>query len=128
MKILGIDFGLKHIGLALAEDGFVSPYGELSRINDLLLIKQIQDICEEHKINQIIIGLPQGPLESIIKNFSELIKSSLSIPVILHDETLSSQEAVNKMIEVNKPKLKRKQQEHIIAACLILEDYLDTKQ
>lgn len=127
MKILGIDFGLKNIGLALSEGELVEPFGQLKIKTAAKLIDKLKRICLENDIQLIVLGLPEGKIASKVRDFGQNLREKIKLSVIFRDETLTSKEAVFKMIESKKPLKKRKREEHIIAACLILQSYLDDK-
>lgn len=124
MKILAIDFGLKHFGLAINEAGLAEPLIQLEIKTSQKTFSRLKQICLKNKINLIVLGLPQGKLASIIKKFGQNLKKELGLPVVFQDETLTSKEAKQKMIEANKP-LKKRRNDHLFAACLILQSYLD---
>lgn len=125
MKILAIDFGLKNIGLALSEGELAEPFGQLKITTMALLVEKLKTICLEQKIELIVLGLPEGKIAPQVKQFGQNLQKIINLPLIFQDETLTSKEAVAKMIEAKKSLLKRKKEEHIIAACLILQAYLD---
>jgi len=120
---LGIDFGLKHIGLALSQGELAEPLGEIKNGDLVKVVKQINQLCQDHGVDQIILGLPSGPLEAQVKAFGRQLESGLGLPVIFSDETLSSQEALAKSLHMGQQK--RRQLQHAVAASLILQDYLD---
>ena len=125
MKILSIDFGLKNIGLAISSGELVEPFGQI-RVSDFSqTIDKLVILCQKTQIELIVIGLPEGRLVKTIKKFGSQLKKASNLPMVFQDETLTSQEAVKKMIEANKPLKKRQKQEHVFSACLILQDYLD---
>ena len=66
--ILGIDYGLKKIGLALAEGNLAEP---LSVIKTDLSTKKIVNLCQENKVDKIVVGLPEGKIVSQVKKFAE---------------------------------------------------------
>lgn len=130
MRILSVDFGLKHVGLAISEGELAEPFGELK--NDNRLIEQLQKICLSNNIEIVVFGLPEGKLAPIIKQFvlkfksiSASWRSLKNMKVVFQDETLTSEDAKAKMLESGKKLKKRQKEGHIIAACLILQDYLD---
>lgn len=125
MKILAIDFGIRNIGLAISEGELAEPFRELKVKSTLEAFNQLKKICLENKIELLVLGLPQGKLVTKIKKFAKELRKQLNLPVVLQDETLTSKEAVKKMIEAGKPLKKRRKEKHIIAACLILQSYLD---
>ena len=74
----------------------------------------------------ISIGLPEGKIVPQVKQFAEELSQKTGIPVIFQDETLTSQEAVAKMIMAGKRRKARREKEDAVAAALILQSYLDT--
>lgn len=120
---LGIDFGLAHIGLAVAESILATPLPGLK--NDSKLFNKLKTITQNLNITHIIVGLPSGPIESLTRTFVETLKSQLNLPVSLHDETLSSHDAKEKLLEAGSSRKKR-HNDHSYAAVLILEDYLES--
>ena len=127
-KILGIDFGLKHLGIAITEGELVEVWGGLEFKGEKKTGEKIKRICEEEKIEGIVVGITGGKLEGRIKGFGKKLEETTKLPVYFQDETLSSKEARKKMIEAGKGKKKRKKDEHVVAACLILEEWLDQRE
>jgi len=124
MKILGIDFGLKNIGLALSESELAEPFGQLKITTIALLVEKLKKICLEQKIELIVLGLPEGKIATPVKQFGQNLQKTINLPLIFQDETLTSKEATQKMLEIGKP-LKKRREDHVFAACLILQAYLD---
>lgn len=125
MKYLGIDFGLKNLGLAIAEGPLAEIFGEKHYEVETKVLSFLARLCEEQQVGTIIIGLPEGQLENFVKKFSEKLKKITNLPVIFQDETLSTVEAKQKLIEAGAPRKKRRA-DHSAAAALILQDFLDT--
>ena len=126
MITLGIDFGLKKIGLALAQSGLIQVLGVIR--NSPQAITEIGEICRKNEVEKIIIGLPSGPLSSKIKKFAQKLSLKLSLPVEFQDETLTSRQAIAKMIEEGIKKKKRRKLEDAAAAACILKEYLLRKE
>ena len=128
MNILGIDFGLKKIGLALAdmESKLATPWGTI-RVKEKTqgVIKKIKALCEKEKVEKIVIGLPESGIVEKIKNFGDDLTRVTNLPVFYEDESLTSKEALVKMIESGVKKKARQEKEDQIAATLILQNYLD---
>jgi putative holliday junction resolvase len=121
-QYLGIDWGEKRIGLALAdgETKMALPLGTVSNLKELL------KVIKEENITAIIIGLPQkmSGEEADNKgflNFLKELKEKSEIEVIAIDERLSSK-AADALFGGKKDKAQRDE----IAATLILQSYLDT--
>ena len=124
MKYLGIDFGLRHVGLAIAEGPRAEPLGERKYTTPSELFAYLKRICDEQAIDKIVIGLPEGKLAEAVKKFGKALASLANKTVIYQDETLSSQEAKNKLLAAGAPQTKRRH-DHQAAAALILQEYLD---
>jgi len=126
MVILGIDFGLKKIGLALAQRGLIQVLGVVK--NSSKVFDELEKICRRNKVEKIVIGITPGPLSLKIKRFARKISSELGLPVEFQDETLTSREAIAKMIEEGIKKKKRRKLEDAAAAACILKEYLLRKE
>lgn len=120
---LGIDYGTVHVGVAVAEHMLAIPLPTLH--NDERLIQNIQDLITAHHVTDIVVGLPSGRLVAEIHKFAESLKDTVNLPVTLHDETLSSAEAISQLVEAGASRSK-KQNEHSYSAAIILEDYLES--
>jgi len=126
MVILGIDFGLKKIGLASAQDDLIQVLGVVR--NSPKLFDELEEICRKNEVERIVIGLTAGPLSSKIKKFAQKLSLKLSLPVEFQDETLTSRQAIAKMIEEGIKKKKRRKLEDAAAAACILKEYLLRKE
>ena len=125
MKYLGIDFGLKHVGLAIAEGPLAEPLGERKYTTLSELFNYLKRLIDEQEINKIVIGLPEGKLAETIKKFGTDLVKLTNLEVIYQDETLSSLEAKSKLLEAGAPQAKRRL-DHQAAAAVILQSYLDS--
>lgn len=121
-KYLGIDYGLVHIGLATSEHTLATPLVSLH--NDGSLISSLVSLVTREGITTIICGIPEGMLAPKVEDFAARLRLATNLPVILHGETLSTQEAKQKLREAGASRAKKKD-DHAYAACLILEDYLE---
>ena|SRR3989339_1013507 len=126
---LGIDFGERKIGVAISEGYFAKPYLVISANSLDAQIAKIKNLCELEKITTIVVGFPvqdpQSVMAARIHTFLSHLKKAIQLPVILQDETLSSKEALAKMIAAGKKK-KARRQDDAAAAAIILQNYLDT--
>ncbi len=128
MNILGIDFGLKKIGLALADSQskLAIPWGTMEVKSNLdEVVRKIKDLCHREKVGKIIVGLPESGLVEKIKRFGDNLAQATNLPVFYEDESLTSKEALAKMIESGIKKKARRKKEDQIAAALILQNYLE---
>lgn len=120
-KYLGVDFGLKRVGLAKSEGELASPWKVLEGKNLADLVEKLKK--EAIDFDQLIIGLPEGKTGQVILKVIKQLKD-FGLDVISTDETLSSQNATKLMVKLNKSKKKRKINDAHSAA-IILQDYLD---
>lgn len=125
MKYLGVDFGLRRIGLATSEGNLASPLKIVETRNlDDAVSKMIQ-VIEAEEINQVIVGMPEGKTGQLVKKFIKTLQGK-GIDIVSADETLSSQNATSLMVEMGKPQKKRASND-AFAAALILQQFLDSK-
>lgn len=121
MKYLGVDFGLKRVGLAISEGTLASPYKVITGANFSDLLDKIKK--EAEGFEKIVIGLPDGKMGKLVKKAIKKLKES-GVDIIEADETLSTQNATKQMIELNIPKEKRRIND-AYSAGIILQNYLD---
>lgn len=131
MNYLGLDYGEKKIGVALSAGIFSRPCKTIKKETIESQLTEIQKICQEEAIDQIIVGFPEQDKDSLtaekINSFVKKLKATVQIPVSFQDETLSSQHALQKMIESGKG-MKRRKDDDSFAAAIILQDYLDAQE
>ncbi len=123
MRYLGIDFGLKRIGLATSEGILAAPFKiiEVKGLKDA--VEKIIQIVKKEDFDKIIVGLSEGKMGKIITGFVSALKSK-GLDVQTSDETLSTYQAKLQMIESNMPRNKRRNNDDT-AAAIILQNYLD---
>lgn len=132
MSVLAIDYGDIHLGVAYSPDGkLASPFSPLNTKEICEKVKKVNRVCEDYGISQIVIGLAldqKGNLSKQAKKakeFGEKLEQSLGVKVCYWNETLTSTDALQKMLEAGVPKEKRKELKHSFAAQIILQEYLD---
>lgn len=129
MRYLGIDYGLKKIGLALSEGQIASPLKviEISGLADA--VNKILSIIQKEEIGRVIIGVAEsGESRSAVKKFIAKLKTDLGekqVSVIEVDETLSSSSAKDMMIDLGMSEKSRKK-EDAYSAVIILQNFLDS--
>ena len=125
IKYLGIDWGEKNIGLAVADSdiGLATPYKTVSSINEVIAI------VEQDEIDAVVVGThPQMPVAKFsasdpFRRFVSELRNRIGISIEFSDETMSSLEA-DKLPGSRKTKAGRDE----IAAMLILQGYLDRQK
>ncbi len=123
MRYLGVDFGLKRIGLAISDGELASPLKVLfvSSLDDS--IQKIKQEVSKNKIQKIVIGMPEGQTGKLVKKFIDRLRFE-KLEVMETDETLSTQNAKKLLLDLG---LKRKNRriDDSQAAAEILQNYLD---
>jgi putative Holliday junction resolvase len=135
MRILGIDYGEKRIGLALSDELEMTARG-LSVIERRSKGKDMEAIAasvSEHGVGAIVVGYPlrldgtAGIQCEKVDRFIAGLRDVVSVPVIAWDETLSTKEAEGLMREAGVKRKKKRGMVDRIAAAVILQDYLNRK-
>ncbi len=127
MKFLGIDYGKNKIGLAISDGQTADPWQviQISGLKDAVV--RIIQIVKKAQIEAIVIGKPESGESAVItKKFLDSLKKETAITIITEEETLTTQNAKQKMIELGLSK-KRRQREDSFSASLILQNYLDRR-
>ena len=132
---MGLDFGLKRIGIALSDImGFLaSPYTTLYRQNDEYDINFIKKIIDENNVKTIVFGLPyemsgrEGEIATATKQFAKNLQDKTNCEIKFVDERLSSIEAEEQLKLTIKDWKKRKLLLDQVSASIILQSYLDRK-
>ncbi|HEY3173376.1 MAG TPA: Holliday junction resolvase RuvX [Thermoanaerobaculia bacterium] len=100
-RILAIDFGEKRIGLATADAsaGLATARRTIHRATDESAASEIARFCREEEIGMLLVGLPRSPegdesaISPRIRSFAEKLARETALPVVFHEETLTSDEA-----------------------------------
>lgn len=130
-RILGIDYGLKRVGIALSAplNMFAQPHTTLA--NNGQLMAEIGEIVKEYSIGLAVIGLPyrtQGgkhPEIEKIKTFAKALEAQLGLTVAFEDERYTSVIANQALVQQNAKASYNKGLVDQTAAALILQAYLD---
>ena len=117
MRYLGLDFGLKRIGLAKSDpSGFIAQFYKTIYVsrNQEKVFAELSTIVENEEIEAIVIGIPyhmngdKGEKGLMAEAFGESLKDYVSIPVFYEDERLTTVSAERILIEGNMSRKKRK--------------------
>jgi putative holliday junction resolvase len=134
MKILGIDYGSKRIGLAISDELGITarPLAVIERKNLDRDLDVLENFLRETNAGQIVLGLPlrldgtRGIQCEKVDKFAAALKERFPLPVILWDEALSTWEADELMISAGIKGRKRRKMVDKIAAGIILQSYLNS--
>lgn len=130
MTILGIDYGEKRIGLALAEakSGNVWPYQIVKNSGREALEKTLREIVALENVDSVVLGIPltlsgaEGQAARAVREFGTWVEKILTLPVAYIDERFSSAEAARLAEQYGTKEI------DAIAAFLILKTYLEKAQ
>jgi len=136
MRILGIDFGDRSLGLAVSDPLLLTAQalGRYLIQNKEKDKKYFQELVSRYEISEIVIGLPlrmdgsSGTRVEKTKKFARWLERILSLPVTFWDERLTTQQAL-KIISGQKTDFRKKKiLKDQISASLILSSYLESKK
>lgn len=122
--LLGIDYGTKHVGVAVATGDLSEPVGFFD--NNDKLFHRLSRLCTDHQVELIVIGLSEGEMAKNTRLFAQRLKAQVKLPVVFQDETLSSVETGRLLLHL-KRRRQRSQPQDAYQAAFILQDYLDAR-
>jgi putative Holliday junction resolvase len=136
MRLLGLDFGSKTVGVAVSDElGITSNGVEIIRrpSPDKLrkTLARIEQLIEQYDVEKIILGYPvmlsgsEGERVYKTKEFAEMLKRRTGMEIIFQDERLTTVEAYEIMDLMGIKKEERYKYVDMVAAKIILEDYMN---
>lgn len=137
MRILGLDYGSKTVGVAVSDPLGITAQGlEIIRRKDENKLRQtlarIEEIVKEYMVEEIVLGLPKNMnntlgdrVEKTIA-FKEMLERRTGLKVTMWDERLTTVAADKAMMEAGLNGRQRKEYVDMIAASFILQGYLDS--
>jgi len=137
MRIMGLDVGSKTVGVAISDAlGWTAQGIETVKIDEAngeFGIDRIAELVKEYTITEFVVGFPKnmnntvGPRGEASENYKKLLEDTFSLPVKLWDERLTTMAAERMLIEADVSRKKRKKVIDKMAAVMILQGYLDSK-
>ena len=138
MRIMGLDFGSKTVGVAISDPLLITAQGiEIIRRKEENKLRQtlarIEELILEYEVEEIVLGQPkhmngtEGVRVELTAEFREKLERRTGLPVTLWDERLTTVEADKIMMEAGVRREDRKDYVDKIAATLILQGYLDRR-
>lgn len=136
MRIMGLDFGSKTVGVAISDPLLITAQGiEIIRRKDENKLRQtlarIEELILEYEVDRIVLGLPKnmndtlGERAALSLEFQDKLERRTGLPVVMWDERLTTVAADRAMMEAGIRREHRKEHVDKIAAVLILQGYLD---
>lgn len=139
MRIMGLDFGSKTVGVAVSDALLLTAQGvEIIRRKEENKLRQtlarIEELIQQYEVEEIVLGLPkhmngsEGVRVELTNAFQDKLTRRTGLPVVLWDERLTTVEADYVMKEAGIRREHRKDYVDQIAATIILQGYLDRKR
>ncbi len=136
MRILALDLGDKRIGVAVSQLGgsLALPDGVITRRNWSQVIAEIRARLDAVQADRIVVGLPlrmdgtEGPAALAARKFVQRLQSTVSVPVDVQDERLSTAEAERSLIAADMRRRRRRAVRDAVAAAIMLQTYLDRRR
>ncbi len=138
MRIMGLDFGSRTVGVAISDSLLLTAQGvEIIRRKEENKLRQtlarIEELIVANEVEEIVLGLPknmndtEGVRVELTKEFKEKLERRTGLPVVFWDERLTTVAADKAMMEAGIRRENRKDYVDMIAATLILQGYLDRR-
>ena len=137
MRIMGLDYGSKTVGVAISDALRITAQGietiERKEENKLRkTLARIEELVKEYEVDTIVLGFPKNMNNTIGERaqksleLKEMLERRTGLPVVMWDERLTTVEAERTLIESNVRRETRKKYVDKIAAVFILQGYLDS--
>lgn len=138
MRIMGLDFGSKTVGVAVSDSLHITAQGvEIIRREQENKLRRtlarIEELVKEYEVEEIVLGLPKNMNNSCgervekTMEFKEMLERRTGLSVALWDERLTTVAADKAMMEAGIRRENRKNYVDKIAATFILQGYLDAQ-
>jgi len=136
MKLLGIDFGERRIGLAISDpDGRVAvPLGALERASDRAAVARIAELARREGVGGLVVGEPRGldgargAAAERARRFAERLAAATGLPWEAVDEALTSVEAAARLAAAGVDPRRHPDRVDAVAAQILLQEALDRRR
>lgn len=136
MRIMAIDYGDAHTGVALSDPtGFLT--GTTTTIHSRkaeVVLEELQKLVRDYQVTELVMGFPrnmdgtEGPRAQLYREFAQRVEEATGLKPTLWDERRTTVDAHRILFEAGKNAKKRKKTVDAVAASLILEGYLDNRR
>ncbi|MDG3004435.1 Holliday junction resolvase RuvX [Paludisphaera mucosa] len=132
-RVLGIDFGLRRVGAAVSDPmrSIATPLEVYERRDPAQDARHYKKLTAEDEIERIVIGLPvhttgrEGESAARARAWGAWLAEVTGLPVVYYDERYTTVLAEDVLIEVGFSRQKRKGMRDMLAARILLQNYLD---
>ena len=137
MRILGLDYGSRTVGVAVSDPlGITAQPVEIVRRKEENKLRRalarIEELAGEYQAELFVLGLPKNMNNTLGERaeksleFGKMLERRTGLPVVMWDERLTTVAANRAMIEGGVRREERGQHVDALAAALILQGYLDS--
>ena len=137
MRVMGLDYGSKTIGVAISDPLGLTAQGiEIIRREEenklRKSLRRIEELIKEYQVEEIVLGFPKNMNNTIGERaekslqLKETLERRCKLPVIMWDERLTTVEANRTLMESKVRRENRSKYVDMIAAVFILQGYLDS--
>jgi len=137
LRTMGLDVGSKTVGVAISDAlGWTAQGIETVKIDEnagQFGVERIKKLVTEYDVDAFVVGYPKnmnnsvGPRGEASEKYAEMLKEEFGLPVVLWDERLTTMAAERMLIDADVSRKKRKDVIDKMAAVMILQGYLDSK-
>jgi putative Holliday junction resolvase len=136
MRILGIDYGSKRIGLSMSDPSgtIASPLGVRHRVSATQDAEFFRELVRSHQLARIVVGLPkhtdgkEGEKAHDARKYGAWLAAELGLPVEFYDERYTTIEAEAHLRSAGLRVKGRKKRRDMLAAQIMLQTYLDSRR
>ena len=139
MRIMGLDFGSRTVGVAISDPLGITAQGIeiIRRERESMLrhtLSRLEELIVEYQVDEIVLGFPKNMNDTVGERaqksleFKDKLERRTGLPVTMWDERLTTVAADRAMIEAGIRRENRKEYVDKLAAVFILQGYLDSLQ
>lgn len=134
-RLAGVDFGTVRLGFAITDplQMIASPAENYTRQGEALDAEYIRDFVERESVVGFVVGLPihlsgdESEKSAEARKFGAWLNEQTGLPVTFRDERYTSVDAESHLLSAKLTKKRRKARLDMVAAQIILRDYLETQ-
>lgn len=134
---MGLDVGSKTVGVAISDPlGWTAQGIEtiaIDEANEQFGLERIAELVNQYDVTAFVVGFPKnmnntvGPRGEASERYKTMLEEQFGHPVVLWDERLTTMAAERMLIDADVSRKKRKEVIDKMAAVMILQGYLDSK-
>jgi putative holliday junction resolvase len=133
MRVLALDHGTRRIGVALSDElGMIArPLEFIEAEPFATFLNRLRHLVSINNVELVVVGMPRnmdgsyGPAAMKVREFVGVLRTSLTVPIELWDERLTSVQANQILSQAAIRGGKRKARVDAVAAAILLQSYLD---